>query len=437
LWSTGHESADVVISFVGLTLAPGGGSGADQLAAHYSSTWQQGWAYIGQSGLGPSFPGDSYETAETTLTWDATATPTITQPSTCVVTFPWSGPPGCTSQLNENLLGGFGQVDPSTLIEQEVTATMAGVFTAMTVADVDTFALQNLLFYPNQSLVLPTGALPCDLLLTGSTAPELTVSPASVSVAPGQPPVQFTAALTGGGTAAPVWEISPQIGSISSTGRYTPPAEVTLPRVVTVSATTGNSAGSALIVLFAPLPSSGLVVGPQTIILTPGAIYDFTVTDSAGQPVNISWAITPATGGGSITETFGVWQYTAPTPVTSPLTITLTATNTADSSQYATAAVTVVPAATLSLTPASSTLTPGESVALSVQAPASIPAVTWLLYPSTGAGSITPAGAGMQATYQAPASVTGPLDVQVVAYAVGGAAQAAGIGYASITVNQT
>ena len=80
----------------------------------------------------------------------------------------------------------------------------------------DTFALQNLLFYPDHTLNLPGGSLPCDLLLAGSVVPALTISPPSVALAPGGASQQFTASTNGPSPDNVVWDYSPRLGEISS-----------------------------------------------------------------------------------------------------------------------------------------------------------------------------------------------------------------------------
>lgn len=431
-WSTGHETAEVVIFFEGLTLSANGG----KLAASYGKSWTQGWAYINQSGLGPSFPGDSYETASTTLSYNATAPVTVKEPSTCVVTFPWSGPPTCKSDLNKNLLGGFGQVDPGDLIVQNVVGQLTPVFSAMTVADVDTFALQNLLFYPNQSLTLPDGSLTGDLLLVGSVVPMLLISPASVALAPGSLPQHFTATLNGRTPSNLVWEISPKVGTIDSTsGVYTPPAAVPRPKAVIVTATDGDDSGSALVLLYHPQPSAGLVVGPPTLTLTAGQTFDLTVTDSSGATPSVTWTIDPPSpDGGTMSDVFGTWQYTAPSNVTTMTPVTLKATSTSNAEEYGTATLTLVPTAAVTVSPASSTISPGHTVELTAEAPAVVPELAWLVHPS-GTGTIQAGGPGMRAVYTAPTTLTQARTVQIVAYGVGGSASAAGIGIASVTIN--
>jgi hypothetical protein len=432
--STSHESEAVTVSFEGLTIQPGGAN----LLGTYGSTWKQGWAYMNQSGTGPSYPGDSYETATTVIGWKSFAPVTVADPSTCIVEFPWSSPPACISELDKNLLEGFGQVQPGDQIVELITSMLATLFESLTAVDVDTFALQNLLFYPNQSLSLPSGSLPCDLVLVGSAVPALTVSPAWAVAEPGGPGQQFGVSLNGETPADVVWEISPRIGTISCTGLYTPPSVFDSSIVIKVNATIGNVAGSAMLLLYTPLKSRGLVVGPATLTMTSGQVFDFSVTDGEGNAVTVTWTLDPPSpGGGTMNQVFGTWQYASPETIATMTTVTLTATSTANAQEFGTATVTLVPVAPVTISPASTTVQPGQPASFTASTDVgAVSELTWLIYPAN-VGSIQASNGGSQATYTAPESVTGETSVQIVAYGVGGTATAAGIGIASVTVSTT
>ena len=67
----------------------------------------------------------------------------------------------------------FGNTDPGSQVQNEITQEVIPVFEHLTVGDVDTFALQNILFY-NHSLNLPNGSVPgrpCSDRLGCPTAP--------------------------------------------------------------------------------------------------------------------------------------------------------------------------------------------------------------------------------------------------------------------------
>ncbi len=66
----------------------------------------------------------------------------------------------------------------------------------------------------------------------------LTLAPASANVQAGGTPQQFTAAVANSGNSAVRWSIAPPLGSISQSGVYTPPPDVSGPTAVTVTAVT-------------------------------------------------------------------------------------------------------------------------------------------------------------------------------------------------------
>ncbi len=89
-----------------------------------------------------------------------------------------------------------------------------------------------------------TGSTPQDggftvLSVTMSTGPVgISVAPATVTLTAGSGHTQqYTANLTGALTPAVRWSLSPPIGTISTSGVYTPPSSVTAPTKVTVTAT--------------------------------------------------------------------------------------------------------------------------------------------------------------------------------------------------------
>ena len=133
--------------------------------------------------------------------------------------------------------------------------------------DVDTFALQNILFYEN-SLCLNTGSLPGDLVLNGSVAPVIALTPDSIAVEPGGDPVQFTATLNGQSVDPSTldWRMLPVSGTLKPDGTYEPPPTITRPHVVVVTASSGQVAGRAMVLVYAPQPSNGLSVGPPNAV---------------------------------------------------------------------------------------------------------------------------------------------------------------------------
>jgi len=82
-------------------------------------------------------------------------------------------------------------------------------------------------------------------------AVSVSISPSAAVVTSTSPPQQFTAAVAGASNAPVTWSISPSVGSISSTGLYTPPASVATEQTVTVTATSAdNQTATATITLY-------------------------------------------------------------------------------------------------------------------------------------------------------------------------------------------
>ena len=246
-WGT-YQPSDVTLPLDGLTLAPSGG----QLSLAYDYQWTQGWCW--QETLHDRNT-SLYDTAPTHLWYSAAASPTVADPSLCVVTFALSSTPQCQSSMDTQLSDVFGNTDPGSQVQDEIAREVAPVFQSLKVGDVDTFALQNILFY-NHSLNLPNGSIPDDLVLTGSVVPQLMLTPTSVAVEPGSAPVQFTASLNGQTPTSLLWSVTPSVGSgtIDANGCYTPPTSIDRPKVALVVASDGNDAGRAMVLLYHAQP---------------------------------------------------------------------------------------------------------------------------------------------------------------------------------------
>jgi hypothetical protein len=126
------------------------------------------------------------------------------------------------------------------------------------------------------------------------------------------------------------------------------------------------------------------------------------VTGSSNQQV--TWSLS---GMGSASSS---GMYTAPASVSSPQTVTVTATSAADSSKWACALITVNPAVTIavSVNPPTGSITAGQALQLSASVTGTAnQQVAWSL---SGAGSVSASG-----LYTAPASVASSQTVTVTA----------------------
>ena len=221
-WHNGHtQERAVSVPLSGLTVGPS----SSGLSATHSARWQQGWDYTTTTWWGrirhrghlrpggdhPDLPGqrDTRRRPDDLpghLSLDRSARLRLASRTT----YQW----------------GLFKTDPGVAIASQVVARMTLVFQALTLAEVNTFALQNLLFYGQNALRLSAGSVPADLVLTGSLSPMLAVDPVSVDVIAGGPPVHFTATLGGKPGFRPVVATGSTVGHIDADGGYTAPPQV-------------------------------------------------------------------------------------------------------------------------------------------------------------------------------------------------------------------
>jgi DNA-binding beta-propeller fold protein YncE len=209
-------------------------------------------------------------------------------------------------------------------------------------------------------LVLGIGAAGCKSTAAGT----ITLSPLTPVVLVNNM-VQFTAAAPSD-TATITWSVNSvnggntTVGTIDSTGLYTAPAVVPPNTTITVTATQGNASGSTTVTV-----DSGTRVTVSPAAATVGTLETFPFTATVtGVPVNaviagtcsnvtntpvpcnaVTWSIASTTGNGGIGTTSGI--YTAPPAAH---TDTITATSVYDTSETATATITVVTAADPTIT---------------------------------------------------------------------------------------
>jgi RHS repeat-associated protein len=182
---------------------------------------------------------------------------------------------------------------------------------------------------------------------------SISLTPTAVTLQPSQTQ-QFTAIIANANQAGVTWSISPPVGylywgvgSISSTGLYTPPVPSSIytePLTFTVTATSqadpNVSASATVITGPTVIPNAPtLAIEPATVTLFGGQSeqYIATVTNSGNSAV--IWSMSP-TGYGTLSAT---GLYTAPPVVTSQQTITITAVSQATPSLTATAILTLSP----------------------------------------------------------------------------------------------
>lgn len=177
------------------------------------------------------------------------------------------------------------------------------------------------------------------------------INPASLALYTSQT-AQFTATPVNSCVSVN-WTVNPSgIGSLSSTGLYTAPSNVTVPQSLTVTAATTSGptqSGSATISLEPPITvtvspaSASIVDGSQPLQLTA------TVANTSNTAV--TWTVSPS-GVGSISAS---GLYTAPQPLPTNQVVTVTATSQANSSISGTAILTLSPTGVVP-TPPSATI---------------------------------------------------------------------------------
>ncbi|HWE00381.1 MAG TPA: hypothetical protein VG345_15125, partial [Bryobacteraceae bacterium] len=226
-----------------------------------------------------------------------------------------------------------------------------------------------------------------------------------VSIRPDQK-VQCAATVTGLANTAVTWSISPQIGSISSTGIYNP-VSVSLPQTVTFTATSvANPAVSAsgIIIINTVVASSpasspantaaSITVTPLRVSVRPGQNVQCAAAVAGLANTAVTWSI--STQIGSISST-GIYD---PPSVTSPQTITFTATSVANPAVSASGTIIINPVISVTVAPATLQLSPAASAQFTASVSGnSNQSVSWSI--SSGGGSISANG-----VYTAPSSVS-------------------------------
>jgi YD repeat-containing protein len=174
------------------------------------------------------------------------------------------------------------------------------------------------------------------LTVTWQDPVSVTVLPATASVNANQTQ-QFTATVQNTSNTAVTWSRTPALGSVSSSGLYTPPSPISSQQNVTVTATSvadPTRSGSATVTLM-PVTVS---VSSANSSISPSRTNQFTATVTGSTNSAVTWSM--VSGPGTIN---GYGVYVSPISVTSNTTVTVRATSVADTSQSGTASVTVTP----------------------------------------------------------------------------------------------
>jgi len=231
---------------------------------------------------------------------------------------------------------------------------------------------------------------------------SITVTPATITLNPNQSQ-QFAASLAGS-QAGVTWSISPQVGTITSTGLYTAPSNTSAATHVTVTATSiddPGKTGTATITL----AQISVSVTPSAVTLGVTQLQQFQAVVQ-NSTAGVSWSISPQAG---TIDQAGL--YIAPSSITANTKVTVTASSLDDPAKSGTATITLQPPPSVGVTiaPASVTLGAGQAQQFTATLSNSTASVTWSISPTT-AGSIDSNG-----FYTAPSTVTAATKVTVTA----------------------
>ena len=264
----------------------------------------------------------------------------------------------------------------------------------------------------------------------------VTVTGSATSVLLGNS-VTFTANVTNTSDRTVSWSVSgvaggnAVVGTITTAGVYTAPADLPTPPNVQVTATShadASKSGSASLTVASDIT---LALAPNPASVELGATQGFHATlTSAGHPdTTIRWSISGAVCPGNCGTVDATGNYTAPQILPSPANVTLTAQSAADPSKQISAVITITSNFTLQIAAPSNVPVNGTAtiVATMTPVPGSNPgvALSWALSGPGCNGSscgtlsvITTQSAGGSAvadsaTYTAPANAPNPNTVTV------------------------
>ena len=216
------------------------------------------------------------------------------------------------------------------------------------------------------------------IVIAGAAAVQVSVSPGSKTLQPGQTQ-QFTASVTGTSNTAVTWTATG--GTISSGGLFT--AGSTAGTSFTVTATSAadptKSASASVTIQAAPVVS--VTVSPTSATLQAGQTQQFTATVTGSSNAAVTWTATGGTISSSGLFTAGSNAGTS---------FIVTATSAADPTKSASASVTIQAApVSVTISPTSATLQPGQTQQFTATVTGSSnTAVTWT---ATG-GTISASG---------------------------------------------
>ncbi len=191
------------------------------------------------------------------------------------------------------------------------------------------------------SVADPSKTAVATVSITAAPSVAVSISPASASVVAGAA-TTFSATVTGTGSGestAVGWSVQEGAGggSVDASGRYTAPATAGTFHVVATSVADPTQSATAAVTV-TPAPNVTVSIAPGSASTQTGGTVNFAASvtgHGSGQTGAVSWSVQEGAAGGSID---GAGTYTAPSTTG---TFHVIATSVADTSQWASATVTV------------------------------------------------------------------------------------------------
>ena len=275
----------------------------------------------------------------------------------------------------------------------------------------------------------------------------ITVSPTTATLTAGTTQ-QFSASVTGTSNTAVTWGVSgagcsgAACGTISFSGLYTSPANISSSLTVTVQGTSvadPTKSASATVTIVAAVAML-LSISPASASVPTGGTQSLTATETGTSNTAVTWSLSGAGCSGSACGTLSSSSlsavYTSPSVPPSPPQVSVIATNVADPTKSASATMTIVAAVgvSLSISPTSASVPTGGTQSLTAtETGTSNTAVTWSLSGAGCSGSAcgTLSTSSLSAVYGAPSVPPSPANVSVMVTSVADPTKSAS---ASITV---
>jgi PQQ-like domain len=231
------------------------------------------------------------------------------------------------------------------------------------------------------------------------------ISPSNVTLNPGASQ-QFHTSVSGTSNTAVQWEVDGKLsgaastGTISNSGLYTAPPSMSQAASFTVTAVSQADPSQTTSAAVKVNPSVGVAVSPASAAIAVSGTQPFTASVSGNTNTSVTWSVDGTTGGNSTVGTISTGGlYSAPAVAGQH---TVTATSVADSTQKASASISVL---SLGVSPSNANLAPGgtQQFTATVEGTSNT-AVTWsvdgVVNGNTTVGTISSTG-----LYTAPGTV--------------------------------